>query len=512
MSADRNIAQINRYTEIGALGTKVRVIVKRSVIPLAGVLAFATIYLTYFGSPGATAFALIGVGTCLALLGWCTDGIGLPLLPLIVVQNLLIYGGPIVNVHENITNYPSEFVLRAGLEVFIFDIALVAAWKIGMQLFTPSPAVSYTFNEFNNAGIKGWTKLGFLLITGAVSVELLQGFNLIDVVYALLPNGSDSIINALLSVAGACGFFLISMVVGGSEVSALEKLTFWSLLIVNSMISAASLQLAGAAAYLISVTVGLFWSNGRVPWRYLTIAMLSLAFLNLGKTAMRAHYWSDEASRDASVNFKELPERYAEWIQVSSDALVGNGKSSKNRGTDEVKNQTLFDRIDNLQNLLFVMDAMDTNHVKPLGGATYTLIPPLLVPRILWPDKPRSHEGQILLNVHFGRQDLNSTFMTYIAWGLLPEAYGNFGEYLGSILLGIAMGLTFAYVENLTARRLVISMEGFLSLSLLMNLLNSFEMVASVLVTSVFQSFMVIIAACVPFVHRMTATRPDDDK
>src|SRR5471032_1450741 len=105
MSADRGTAQINRYTEIGALGTKVRVIVKRSVIPLAGVLAFATIYLTYFGSPGASAFALIGVGTCLALLGWCTDGIGLPLLPLIVVQNLLIYGGPIVNVHENIKNY-----------------------------------------------------------------------------------------------------------------------------------------------------------------------------------------------------------------------------------------------------------------------------------------------------------------------------------------------------------------------------------------------------------------------
>jgi len=38
------------------------------------------------------------------------------------------------------------------------------------------------------------------------------------------------------------------------------------------------------------------------------------------------------------------------------------------------KNQTLLDRLDNLQNLLFVVDAMDFGHVKPLYGKTYSLI------------------------------------------------------------------------------------------------------------------------------------------
>ena len=132
---------------------------------------------------------------------------------------------------------------------------------------------------------------------------------------------------------------------------------------------------------------------------------------------------------------------------------------------------------------------------------------PLLVPRILWPDKPRSHEGQILLNVHFGRQDLVSTFTTYIAWGLLPEAYGNYGPVTGAIVLGLVLGALFAWIENLTARKLIISMEGFLSFSLLMNLMGSFEMVASVFVTSTFQSFMVIIASCLPFVHRTVNRR-----
>ena len=55
------------------------------------------------------------------------------------------------------------------------------------------------------------------------------------------------------------------------------------------------------------------------------------------------------------------------------------------------------------------------------------------------------------------------------------------------------------------------STEGFLSLSLLMNLMNSFEMVASVLVTSIFQSFVVIVAASMPFVHRTMAPRPAPD-
>jgi hypothetical protein len=113
----------------------------------------------------------------------------------------------------------------------------------------------------------------------------------------------------------------------------------------------------------------------------------------------------------------------------------------------------------------------------------------------------------VLLNVHFGRQDLNSTFATYIAWGLLPEAYGNFGTVMGSVVLGLFLGIAFAWIENYTSRKLVMSTEGFLSLSLLMNILNSFEMVASVLVTATFQSFMIVIVACAPFVRR-TVIKP----
>jgi len=425
---------------------------------------------------------------------------------MMVTQSLVIYGAPIMASHENILVYPADFVLRAGVEVLIMNLAMIAAWWAGMRLFHPSRSISYALDDFNRSGAKGWARLGLGMIMAATAFGVLQGLKLLDAVYAVLPSGADSILNALLSVASACGFFITSMVIGGRESSLLSKALFWGLLVLNTMISASSFLLAGAAANLVTVAIGFFWSSGRFPWRYLTLAMALLSFFNIGKATMRSRYWPTDDTTARDISFDQLPATYMEWVDVSYNALLENRSDKAAVPGDSPgganKNQTLLDRIDNLQNLLFVIDAIEVEHVTPLNGETYAIIPPLLIPRVLWPDKPRSHEGQILLNVHFGRQDLESTLKTYIAWGLLPEAYGNFGPIYGSIYLGLALGIIFAWVEKFTARKLVVSMEGFLSLCLMMNLLSSFEMVASVFVTSTFQSFIVIIAASLPFVHR----------
>ena len=506
---------LDRYTNIGELSEKVRAAVKRVVVPLAGVLAIEAAYLAYSGRPGAGAFALIGVGTTIALFVWSRRAIGLPLLPVMVIQGLVIYGVPIAAGHEVITAYPPDFVFSAGTEVLIFDFALALAWWFAMQVLRPSPPASYCLHEFNRAGAKGWARLGFAMVSATTAFQVLQGLNLLGSLYSALPAGAETILYALVSVVSSCGFFLVALIVGGKEASYLEKAVFWLLLAANAMMSASDFILSSAAANLVTVSIGLFWSSGRAPWRYLVATMLVLSFLNTGKSTMRARYWGTEDAPVSHRTFAQLPACYEEWVRVSYDALVEN-KAAPGQGALDEKDkskrpQTLLDRIDNLQNLLFVIDAIETNHIKPLEGRTYTLIPPLLLPRVLWPEKPRSHEGQILLNVHFGRQDLESTLTTYIAWGLLPEAYGNFGAVAGSIYLGVFIGALFAWIENLTARKLLISTEGFLSLSLLMNLVNSFEMVASVLVTSIFQSFVVVVAASMPFVHRTVSTRPAPD-
>jgi hypothetical protein len=147
---------------------------------------------------------------------------------------------------------------------------------------------------------------------------------------------------------------------------------------------------------------------------------------------------------------------------------------------------------------------VETEHVTLIHGATYALVPPLLIPRILWSGKPRSHVAQEILNVHFGRQDQISTYSTYVAWGLLPEAYGNFGPIAGALSLGCVLGGIFAWVEAYTANKLISSLEGLLAFALMVAMANSYEMVSTVLVTSTVDSLLPIGLALLPFVHRTT--------
>jgi hypothetical protein len=117
-----------------------------------------------------------------------------------------------------------------------------------------------------------------------------------------------------------------------------------------------------------------------------------------------------------------------------------------------------------------------------------------------------------MLNEHFGRQAREDSLSTYIAWGLLPEAYGNFGPLIGSVILGAVLGGLFALVESYTAFRPLLSLEGMCSFAFFVGLATSFEMVASVFVTSQFQSTMTIFGACLPFVRKTRVRlRPQED-
>lgn len=501
---------LDRYTQIGDLADSVRWLLQRAGVPIALILLAETAFLYFTNSPGAIAFALIAMGTLLVLALWRPRGIGLPIVPLIAVQNLVVYGLPIVIGHEVLTVYPPGFVTRAGLEVLVFSASMIGAWSIGMTLFQPATAHSYALQGFKQEGTVKLKRIGFSLVLASSTYWLLDSLRLTDLIFSFLPDGSSSLVTTLFSATGTCGFFLVAMFVGTRAVSPVGRILFWGLLALNCFISASSFLLSTTTGLLASVVIGLFWSAGRMPWRYLLIVVAALSFLNLGKFTMRDQYWGVEGEQAPRFTLAQMPSHYAEWIQASTDALTAGTslETGRDDGKQHPKGQSLLERVNNLQNLLFVIDAIEVGHITPLHGSTYALIPPLLVPRIFWPDKPRTHEGQILLNVHFGRQELESTFQTYIAWGLLPEAYGNFGAILGALFLGLAFGLIFAWLENFTSQKLLISLEGFVSFTILLGIMGSFEMVASVLVTSVFQSVVVLVVACFPFVQSTILRRP----
>jgi hypothetical protein len=504
----------DRYADIGSLAERTKRLLGQIWVYLFLLLGVEVTILILTKSPGAVAFGFITIGTLIIFGVWKQQGIGLPLVPLVAAQHLLIYGLPIVTDHETLRDYPSSLITEAGLEVLIFSLALTTAWSIGMRLFTPSPPISFALPDFQQGGSRKLMQLGMNLIMVGSVYQLLERAELLEFLFALLPSGSVSLVNPLITGMSSGGFFLVALFVGAKETSRSQLILFWSLLAASIGISASSFLLSSAITIIAAVLIGLFWGSGRVPWRFIVVVIVLLSFLNLGKFTMRGRYWQfdEDGPTVASYGFADIPRIYTEWGQASLEVLFeetqpvgGNFRNLPNASN----RQSLMERINNLQNMLFVIEAVQIYHLEPLGGGSYSVIPPLLVPRIMWPNKPRSHIGQVMLNVHFGRQDLNSTYKTYVAWGLIPEAYGNFGRYFGSITLGAFLGFLFAWIENVSARKLLLSLEGFVSFAILVGLANSTEMVASVLVTMLFQSVVPIIVGAIPFLHRMVPKRPE---
>ncbi|MDB6127021.1 MAG: hypothetical protein JWM35_917 [Verrucomicrobia bacterium] len=499
---------IDRFTLTSDLAMGARKMVRFAVIPVLLLSVLAAAYLLITGRPGAMAVVLMGVGASFVLFAWKNLGVSVPLTPLIAVQHLVIYGLPIVIGNETVIPYSDRLLRQSGLELLVFFVALAGGWRAGMQFIPPSEPISRALRIITMEGNRGLQRVGYSLILFTTLYYLLQSLDLFSSVVAMLPSGSESMINTLTSVAALCGFFIIALEVGSGKTSITNVIAFWFLFTVNCLLTAVGLLLSSTTGFIAAVAIGLFWGSQRVPWVFLVTVLSLLAFFSLGKYEMRTRYWENSEDFIPFVALQDLPSRYAEWAQVSVETLTRHGTTSMQQ-QEAAETGSVLSRINNLQNLLYVMDETETHETPLLHGATYSLIPPLLIPRIFWPDKPRTHEGQVMLNVHFGRQDLISSFRSYIAWGLLPEAYGNFGPWMGSVFLGLVLGWLGAWYERYFSNKLVISLEGFIAFTIFLGVAASFEMVASVLVTSMFQGVMVVVIACLPFVHKTRTRRPE---
>ncbi|MDC0359009.1 hypothetical protein OAO01_09355, partial [Oligoflexia bacterium] len=131
---------------------------------------------------------------------------------------------------------------------------------------------------------------------------------------------------------------------------------------------------------------------------------------------------------------------------------------------------------------------------------TYAIIPQLLLPRILNPGKIASHEGTYLLNIHYGLQTRSATRSTTIGWGLVNEAYANFG-FLGCLALSVLLGTLYGAIAKWSVFTPILSARALFAV-ILMSLAVQREMTAGVYVSVLFQAIVVLLALAFVFMKR----------
>lgn len=514
---------------------------------LVGVLGFYLLSLETTSVPTLFVALLLTGAALLPSYLWCSGrAIGLPIFPVFALTHIWTFALPLLRDNESISIYTTADKVYAGLTVTTFLVIATVVWlrfvkrppKLADNIYSLAGKTGDAFLLYGLAGgvffnmalVGGWlwiggdvfgaarnaalgftviavfvavcyrvsrsivkTRFGLLLSNGALVVlGLVMGYAVYRSLSSLVPDDAGSIgglvstLRGVLMGLSGLAVFGLAYRMGTRQLTRGTTILFLILLILNMISSSVSLMLVGALSVWALAVVAFTIGRRRVPWLAILLLLLAVSFLNYGKAAMREKYWNDAA--DAGfIQPWEYPEWFFEWSSLSYEHIERRQTSD----AEENEDRSLTGRA-SLMHLLLLAQKETEQGTPLLYGETYVLIPQLLVPRFIMPDKPWSHEGTYLLNIHFGKQTREEVERTTIGWGLLNESFANFG-LLGCALLAVILGWLYGSVARWSYGVPLLSFR-FLFSILLMSFAFQSEFSASVFVTALFQSTMPLVA------------------
>jgi hypothetical protein len=258
-------------------------------------------------------------------------------------------------------------------------------------------------------------------------------------------------------------------------------------MLIEVILQLTTLYLISAISGLIVFFLAYVSAGRRIPWAAIWLSFAVFSVLHNGKSAMREKYWAGGA---ALPGVTDLPAFFSEW--------VGYGLAPQRDENDAPHSSKLLERASLLQMLCLVIDSTDRG-LPLLGGETYSYIPAQLVPRIMWPGKPSGQAATMRLSIYFGLQDEFSTRSTSIAFGMLTEAYANFG-FAGMAVFGLLVGWVTKVISMWTRSCPLLS-NGSLIMILIVAWSIQTELPLSVWFASLYQALICVLA--LPFVVRL---------
>ena len=426
------------------------------------------------------AFLITGVALLPGYL-WCSGRAhGVPVLPLFSASHIWAFAFPLVSDHPLVSLYDSEQRAVASLTVIGFLLLVTVVWYpfVSRKRVTTPSETRMSFSSSTGDGLF----LAFLAGSGLFTLIVYAGWFRLD------ADVMSSLRGIILGL-GSLGIYVLAYRWGNGELDRNDIKWFVLLLIAFMVINATSTLLVGSMTSFLLATIGYSIGKRRVPWGVFLVGIWIFIFLHVGKAEVRDRYlYAEDGGGSRLATLSEYPDFFLNWISGSLEKFSGD--SNQNAG------QSLLQRSSLLHILLMV--EQDSPYPVPfMYGATYAHIPQQLIPRIFSPDKVSSHEGTVLLNLHYELQaSREDAAVTSIGWGLLSESFANFG-YLGVAMLATLIGTAVGALSKWGLNSPVLSFR-FLCNLLVLALCFNTEISTGALLASAYQSFIALVGVSWP--------------
>jgi hypothetical protein len=398
-----------------------------------------------------TAYAIITLAAVAPTALWLrADAPGIPVLPTAGAMYYLYFALPILTGNlgsQTDGYYAPEEILAAAFTVTLFVVTATLCWWLVMRRASRRHATA--------AVVMSRAQMNYLIYPG-LSLGLAYYFVVASgnmSAAGLFSNVARSIaVSALLVSCYSLGYGRArGILVGRRWVISIAALCAIIVLASSSLFLIDGLTFAGVAG------AGYTFTSKRIPWRLVVPAFALVAILHAGKGEMRDKYWKQDSP---AMSITGVPQRMAEWVSTG----VANLTSGEAQGQSIVDRASLFW-------LLLRVQRLTPEFIPYLDGETYTLLPQMIVPRFIDENKITSQSAITLLNVRYGFQSYEATQTTAIGWGLIAEAYANFGN---SGVIGVAMfvGSLAGFLMRGSVGQQAVSLRSLFAVAALHSMIN----------------------------------------
>ena len=387
------------------------------------------------------------------------------------------YAIPLINGHEQLLQYAPEVITKAGWVVILYQACAITAYHGTRGRAGES---SFWTEEILGRKVEKFVVYGLILSSLYVVITTFTTW---------VPVELESVLRAIFFGIGILCTFISVQRWGRGDLTQSDKMVIICTLVPQLILQTIGLMLINSVSLLGIALLGYLSGGKRIPWITMLVAFFILGILHNGKSQMRHKYWELQMPLPT---FTQMPAFYSEWIGYGLQPAENAEGERKTSSSSKLLERT------SLIHILCLVVNYSPDRQPFLDGESYGYVLPQLIPRFFWPDKPRSHVSTYRLAIYYGLQDEDATNATTIAFGMLAEAYANFGVF-GGILLGIFWGFTLKKIQLFSWYSPMFSLAG-----LMMILLTAWsfasELTMAVWVSSLYQAMIVVLG--VPLIIR----------